>query len=165
MHREAYQFVATQAARLPVSDAAVLEVGSYNVNGSVRPLFAGAASYVGLDSRAGPGVDVVSDIRNYHGGPFDIVVCCETLEHDADPGAMIEVMRYRLAPGGLLILTCAASERAPHGVMGGAVGNEAYTRITPAAMKRWLHGMDILTLEHHKDRGDLYVVAKRAPDE
>jgi hypothetical protein len=34
-----------------------LDIGSYNVNGCLRPLFKGA--YVGLDMREGPNVDVV----------------------------------------------------------------------------------------------------------
>ena len=46
----------------------VLECGSYNVNGSVRGLFA-AREYVGLDWRPGPGVDVVSLVHEYQAGP------------------------------------------------------------------------------------------------
>ena len=51
----------------------VLECGSYNVNGSVRGLFA-AREYVGLDWRPGPGVDVVSLVHEYKPGrQFDTV--------------------------------------------------------------------------------------------
>ena len=46
----------------------VLECGSYNVNGSVRGLFA-AREYVGLDWRPGPGVDVVSLVHEYQAWP------------------------------------------------------------------------------------------------
>lgn len=160
MHREAYEFVQHAVARRVFTGKRVLEVGSYNVNGSVRPLFAGAA-YTGLDVRDGPGVDVVRDIRDYQAAPFDLIVCCETLEHDAKPHEMIRAMRDLLAPGGTLILTAAASERTPHGVMGGAVGNEPYTRITPAKLRAWLRGLTIRTLDHHEDRGDVYVIAEK----
>ena len=60
----------------------VLECGSYNVNGSVRGLFA-ACEYVGLDWRPGPGVDVVGLVHEYQPGRrFDTVVSTEMLEHD-----------------------------------------------------------------------------------
>ena len=60
----------------------VLECGSYNVNGSVRGLFA-AREYVGLDWRPGPGVDVVSLVHEYQPGrKFDTVISTEMLEHD-----------------------------------------------------------------------------------
>ena len=42
----------------------VLECGSYNVNGSVRDLFA-VREYIGLDWRPGPGVDVVNLVHEY----------------------------------------------------------------------------------------------------
>ncbi|MDB0050250.1 hypothetical protein N9F31_02215, partial [Pseudomonadales bacterium] len=40
-------------------DLAVLEIGSYDVNGSIRSLF-NAQNYVGVDLVEGPGVDVVA---------------------------------------------------------------------------------------------------------
>jgi len=44
----------------------VLEVGSYDVNGSVRPIFSDRERfphYTGVDMRAGPGVDRVAVAR------------------------------------------------------------------------------------------------------
>jgi len=49
----------------------VLEVGSYDVNGSVRPLFKNRQrfpSYTGIDMREGPGVDMVGVASDL---PFD----------------------------------------------------------------------------------------------
>jgi hypothetical protein len=42
-----------------IEGARVLEMGSYNVNGSVRDMFALAGRYVGVDLVEGPGVDLV----------------------------------------------------------------------------------------------------------
>lgn len=160
MHAEAYRFVARVTDALPLRGKRVLEVGSYDVNGSVRPLFGRTTHYTGLDVRSGKGVDVVADIRDHEAEPYDVIVCCETLEHDPDPHAIIRAMRRLLTPGGTLIVTCASPERAPHGVDGGTVGREAYTAIEPRALRAWLTGMQIEALEHHPERGDLYAVAR-----
>ena len=65
----------------------VLDVGSYDVNGSVKPIVTRyGGRYTGLDIEAGPGVDVV---LNEPGAPFpfedrsfDVVVSTSCLEHD-----------------------------------------------------------------------------------
>src|SRR5438132_1190055 len=36
---------------------------------------------------------------------FRLVVCCDVLEHLADPGAALDVMHHLLEPGGMLYLT------------------------------------------------------------
>ena len=97
------EIVTQQQAQCPV-----LEVGSYNVNGSVRDLFFG--KYVGLDMREGPGVDVIADIVSdswHRAGPekFNTVVCTETLEHVTDPWKAIDNIADALNPGGLCIVS------------------------------------------------------------
>ena len=54
----------------------VLELGSRNINGSVRYLFA-AAEYVGVDPVEGADVDIVGDGATIEVGhdSFDVVVC------------------------------------------------------------------------------------------
>lgn len=80
----------------------ILEVGSYNINGTPREVFeADSATYLGIDRQDGPGVDA-NDMPDRK---FDTVICCECLEHDADPLATVRAMRERLKPGGLLIIT------------------------------------------------------------
>ena len=87
--------------------AAVLEIGSLDVNGSARTVFQpGAAEYLGVDRAAGAGVDMVADAATLDlGRQFDVVLCCETLEHTRDPFAIIERLKAHLRPGGLLIVT------------------------------------------------------------
>src|SRR4051812_13544466 len=65
----------------------VLEVGSYQVAGQeqladLRPFFPGRA-YVGLDARAGPGVDLVGDVEALpqSDGSFGTVLALSTFEH------------------------------------------------------------------------------------
>lgn len=88
------------------SVVAVLEVGSYDVNGSVRPLFAGP-SYVGVDMRAGPGVDRVVNANSlpFPDATFDVVISTEMLEHDTRPWRSVAEMARVLRDGGTLILT------------------------------------------------------------
>ena len=115
----------------------VLEVGSLNVNGTIRDLFF-SEGYVGLDKREGPGVDVVADIceesvvrRLATVGAimrFNTVVCCETLEHISRPWLALRVMHECLMPGGLFIGTWCF-------VYGIHEEPEDYFRATPAGFR------------------------------
>jgi len=68
----------------------VLEVGSYNVNGSLRDRIFGnlcVAEYVGVDLQLQQGyVDVVVDASAlpFRDESFDVVISTETLEHVED---------------------------------------------------------------------------------
>jgi SAM-dependent methyltransferase len=162
MHPEAYEFVKQALERDPLPDsAAVLEIGSRIVNGSVRPLLPDAI-HVGLDIRPGPGADIVSDCADYDGvQTFDAVISTETLEHMAEPEAAIRCAWRALKPGGLLILTAAAPEREPHGNDGGAVlEGEHYKPISPAALEQMLDGWVGVRISHHPERGDVYATAR-----
>jgi SAM-dependent methyltransferase len=86
--------------------APILEVGSCNVNGSVRSLF--PTPYIGVDVVEGPSVDRVieSDDRlPFEDGIFGTVVSTECLEHAIDPVELLDEMVRVLRPGGLLIVT------------------------------------------------------------
>jgi hypothetical protein len=59
-----------------------LEVGSLDVNGSLRRFFGGP--YFGVDIRVGPGVDVVASASTlpFRDSTWPVVVYTEVLEHD-----------------------------------------------------------------------------------
>lgn len=141
MHGEAMQWVQMHAPRHAVS---VLEVGSFNVNGEVRQFFAGR--YLGIDIKPGPGVDVVADASTYEPSElFDVVVCCEVLEHTVVWPGIVAMCGRALRPGGALILTCAGPGRAPHGAAGGDVGSEFYANVSAdeleAETSKWGDGV------------------------
>lgn len=111
------EFVNCVKAKFPeyFKGTRVLEVGSYNVNGSVRDLFE-CCYYVGVDVVEGQGVDVVCPGDKYTSDyKFDVVISCEMLEHNPFWRETLRNMVSLLKEDGLLILTCAAPGRPEHG--------------------------------------------------
>ena len=74
------RFVKLNLDRDEVSGRRVLEVGSRDVNGSVRDVISALQpeSYVGTDIMEGEGVDIVCNaedlVTQFHGERFDIVI-------------------------------------------------------------------------------------------
>lgn len=114
MHPAAFAWVEAHTQGLWSS---VCEVGSRDVNGSVRELIC-CDEYVGCDLSPGPGVDVVCDARSMI-GLYDLVVCCEALEHDADPRSLISALGRLCKPGGRVVCTAAGTGRVPHSAVDG----------------------------------------------
>lgn len=84
MHKSVHTFVALALGPSDVRGKTVLECGSYNVNGSVKPYITALspASYVGTDMRDGPDVDVVCKTEELADTfTSDVVVSAEMLEH------------------------------------------------------------------------------------
>ena len=85
----------------------VIEIGSRDINGSLRQVCPAAYEYVGLDFEAGKGVDVVLDdpyALPFDSGTADIVLSSSCLEHSEMFWLLfLEVMRI-LKPGGLFYL-------------------------------------------------------------
>jgi hypothetical protein len=118
VHKEAYDFVARVVKNYGPFERA-LEIGSYDVNGSIRPLFSGASTYVGIDVRPGPGVDVVASGATYQPSfEPDCVVCCEVLEHTIDWQRICANAAKILPLGGVFIMTCASLGRPKHSIDG-----------------------------------------------
>ncbi|MEJ5255102.1 MAG: methyltransferase domain-containing protein [Acidimicrobiales bacterium] len=164
MHVQAYDFVARHAAG--TAGARVLEIGSLDINGSVRPLFATAASYHGLDLVAGPGVDEVADAADWRSAPrFDVVVSTEVLEHAPRWRDILTNAWEALVPGGRLIVTCATDPRPPHSAVDGWAlrDGEWYGNVPVSGVlelvRRW--GATRWSLEVALDRGDLYLRADK----
>ncbi len=63
----------------------ILDLGSYDVGGTLRDVAPPGARYTGVDLAAGPGVDIVLDDPAklpFADGSFDVVVSTSALEHD-----------------------------------------------------------------------------------
>ena len=117
MHEEVREFLGRVRRVMPerFRRARVLEIGSFNINGSAREFF-DDCEYIGCDWRAGPGVDVVGFAHDleFADGRFDVVVSTECPEHDVHWRDTLAAMKRMLKPGGLMLVTVAAFERKPH---------------------------------------------------
>jgi SAM-dependent methyltransferase len=80
----------------------VLDIGC--ADGKYRKYF---PNRVGLDIKAGKGVDIIGDAHNlpFENGKFDMILCTEVLEHFHSPHIAIAEMYRVLKKGGTLILT------------------------------------------------------------
>lgn len=112
MHGSVLGFFAYGALQtLEVEGMDVLEVGSLDVNGSVRHLVTSRRpwSYLAVDALPGPGVDRVLDaadlVSTFGTDSFDVVLCCEMLEHAADWHVCVQEMVEVLRPGGVFVVT------------------------------------------------------------
>jgi SAM-dependent methyltransferase len=90
--------------------ARILEVGSRNVNGTVRDVLSKYASeYIGVDLFDGPGVDIVCNVTaltdTFATQSFDLVVSTEMLEHCLNWQDALCQMASVLRQDGLLLIT------------------------------------------------------------
>lgn len=87
----------------------VLEIGSYDVNGSLREVVMplAPASYTGIDMRSGPGVDVVCRaenlVRQFGPHSFDVVFSSCAFEHIRHWRTALSAMKQVCRPRGLLL--------------------------------------------------------------
>lgn len=85
----------------------VLDVGSYDVNGTYKPLFSDAGyEYVGLDITEGPNVDIVPndmyDWEKVENESFDYIVSGQAFEHIEFPWLTINEMKKKLKEDGII---------------------------------------------------------------
>jgi SAM-dependent methyltransferase len=97
----------------------ILEVGSQNINGTVRHFFPAANNYLGIDLGIADSVDWVipGELIELPDGWADITVSTECFEHCRDwNNVMLNMIRITKSRG-LVIITCAGSERPTHGTI------------------------------------------------
>lgn len=96
------------------NDCRVLEMGSMNINGSVRPYFKNC-EHIGIDWMPGPLVDVVSLAHKVRfRRKFKTLISCSMLEHDPYWEKSLIKMIDLLADDGALFLSWGGIGNLPH---------------------------------------------------
>ena len=121
MHIEAMQEMKRIVSGLGLGCANVLDVGSYDVNGSYRGMIESRGwKYTGLDVSSGPNVDLVSEDKYSFpigDGEYDLVITGSTMEHVEAIWLWIpELVRVLSTGGHLVILTHTSWEYHPYPV-------------------------------------------------
>lgn len=128
-HKEQRDFLETVRNNHPewFTEVSVLEVGSLDINGTVRDFFHNVRRYVGVDVGPGPGVDVVENGENldYGDDEFDIAISAECFEHNPEWIATFANM-HRMAKTAV-IFTCASEGRPEHGTTRSHPDNSPFT--------------------------------------
>jgi SAM-dependent methyltransferase len=94
----------------------ILEVGSLNINGTVRIFFENC-DYLGIDVGPGPGVDLVCQGQDldHPADTYDLSISCECFEHNPFWVETFQNMIRMTKPGGMIIMSCATTGRLEHG--------------------------------------------------
>ena len=96
------------------SGVSVLEIGSLNINGTVRDFFQ-TKSYLGVDVGPGPDVDLVAqgETLEFPDDSFDVAISAECFEHNPEWAATFANM-HRMSSR-YVVFTCASDGRPEHG--------------------------------------------------
>jgi len=97
----------------------ILEIGSWDVNGTLRSYFNNVENYIGLDLEKGPGVDIVYDGEKFPlkemWGKIDLSISCECFEHNPFYLKNFHQMINCTNSDGVVLFTCATIGRHEHG--------------------------------------------------
>jgi SAM-dependent methyltransferase len=117
-HQQQFDYIKKLKLKYPTyfSSKKVLEVGSLNINGSIRPLFT-ECDYLGIDVGPGKDVDLVCGGQNldHPDETYDTVCSCECFEHNLYWVETFNNMHRMTKLGGLVFMTCATTGRQEHG--------------------------------------------------
>lgn len=117
-HIEQRNFVERIKSNYPVffTKKKVLEVGSLNINGTLRVFFKDC-DYIGIDVGEGPGVDIVCEGQNYDAPDesYDVVCSAECFEHNPYWIETFKNMIRLCKKNGFIFFTCATDGRPEHG--------------------------------------------------
>lgn len=146
----------------------VLEVGSYDVNGSLRAHLA-VDRYVGVDLVEGPGVDEVGYGHEVDLGvaTYDVAFAGEVFEHDPHFLHTFANLVRHVRPGGLVLFTCATKGRPEHGTRRTdlndspgtqSVGLDYYKNVAEVDFKNFptLHEFESFKFHKNAINADLY---------
>jgi SAM-dependent methyltransferase len=108
MHDSSLVLMSRFLKMLPDTPLNILDVGSYDVNGSYKNLIKNPKwKYVGLDMSPGPNVDIVAPPETPFPIPdssFDVVISGQCFEHCEAPWLLIKEVERVCKPGGMIAI-------------------------------------------------------------
>lgn len=117
-HVQQREFLLAMATRFShyFNNTKVLEIGSLNINGTVRDFFKNC-DFTGIDVAEGACVDIISQGQNFDApaNSYDTVISCECFEHNPYWEQTFLNMYRMCKSSGLIIMTCATEGRPEHG--------------------------------------------------
>jgi SAM-dependent methyltransferase len=90
----------------------ILDVGSFDINGTLRPFSPMRCQYIGVDQVSGPGVDLVLEdphVLPFVDGSFELVVSTSCIEHDPMFWLTFAEMARVVKPGGFVYISAPAN--------------------------------------------------------
>ena len=165
MHPSVLAWVEGTLTAEHVAGKSVLECGSCDVNGSVRPYVEslGPTKYLGVDASSGPRVDLVVDCETLcdevGAAAWDVVISTEMLEHVRDWRTCVTQMADALTEDGLLLVTTRSPGFPYHPFP------EDHWRFTVAVMAQIIDAVGLVTLalEPDPEAPGVFVLARRPP--
>jgi SAM-dependent methyltransferase len=160
-NRTGLDFGRRMITKAMVAGLDVIEVGSHDVNGSLRSTIEalGPHRYVGVDLTPGPGVDEIVDaedvIERFAPESFDLVVSTEMIEHTRAWQSVVHNLKGVLRPGGHLLVTTRSPGFPFH------AWPYDFWRYEPDDMRAIFGDMDIITIESDSASPGVFVLARR----
>jgi len=114
-------FGAINLKKEEIEEKRIIEVGSYNVNGSLKPLLESykPKEYIGVDIMKGPGVDIVCNaeetVDKFGKERFDVVISTELLEHVRNWKKVICNLKNICVREGIILITTRSKGFPYHG--------------------------------------------------
>jgi SAM-dependent methyltransferase len=161
MHGSVMAYLRRMVTRGEVQGKDVLEVGSYNVNGTPRDVFIpfSPKQYLGVDQGAGPGVDRVLEASNLTlalgENAFDVVISTEMLEHAQHWRQAVSNLKAVTKPGGLLFVTTRGPGFPYHGFP------HDHWRFTVEDFKRIFGDMEILDVSKDPEAPGVFLKCRK----
>lgn len=154
-------FAAINLKQEEVMGKSIIEIGSYNVNGSLRPYIESLSpsEYIGVDVLDGPGVDMVCRAENlmdhFPADRFDIVLSTEMIEHVKDWRKVLSNIKRLCKPNGIIMITTRSLGFRYHG------HPHDYWRYELEDMRFIFSDCEILNLEKDMITNGIYIKAKK----
>lgn len=160
-HKACMDFFTDECGDHDFKGKKIIEVGSYDVNGSLRNWVRRSTprSYLGVDISSGPGVDQVCPVgkltTTFGKASFDVAISTEMLEHVEDWREAITNLKDIIHEGGLLILTTRSPGFAYHGYP------HDFWRYDIEDFKTIFSDMEILSLKQDPEAPGVFIKARK----